>query len=153
LKFIVLAWCPEDDNVTHKYSVEMRRLACDETPFLTIVQLGAITLSWWPDDGNVILIDTYDHDRLARNETSYTSSNPLIILFTLVGPPFLIAKRFISFLGDHWVKHLKCVYIGSYLFPYRNPFGPSSPSSHRMRGNPFLGQYTLKSKEIRKWGV
>jgi hypothetical protein len=27
----------------------------------------------------------------------------------------------------------------------------STPSSHRMRDNPFLGQYTLKSKEIRKW--
>jgi hypothetical protein len=29
--------------------------------------------------------------------------------------------------------------------------GPSTPSSHRMRDNPFLGQYTLKSQEIRKW--
>jgi hypothetical protein len=32
-----------------------------------------------------------------------------------------------------------------------NPFGPSTPSSHRMRDNPLLGQYTLKSQEIRKW--
>ena len=30
--------------------------------------------------------------------------------------------------------------------------GLSTPSSHRMMDNPFLGQYTLKSQEIRKWG-
>jgi hypothetical protein len=40
---------------------------------------------------------------------------------------------------------------GFYLLANMNPFGPSTPSSHRMRDNPFLGQYTLKSQEIRKW--
>jgi hypothetical protein len=40
---------------------------------------------------------------------------------------------------------------GFYLLPNINPSGPSTPSSHRMRENPFLGQYTLKSQEIRKW--
>jgi hypothetical protein len=40
---------------------------------------------------------------------------------------------------------------GFYLLPNINTYGPSSPSSHRMRDNPFLGQYTLKSQEIRKW--
>jgi hypothetical protein len=40
---------------------------------------------------------------------------------------------------------------GFYLLPKINPFGPFVPSSHRMRDNPFLGQYTLKSQEIRKW--
>jgi hypothetical protein len=40
---------------------------------------------------------------------------------------------------------------GFYLLPNDNPSGPLSPSPHRMRDNPFLGQYTLKSKEIRKW--
>jgi hypothetical protein len=40
---------------------------------------------------------------------------------------------------------------GFYLLPNINPFEPSTPYSHRMRDNPFLGQYTLKSQEIRKW--
>jgi hypothetical protein len=40
---------------------------------------------------------------------------------------------------------------GFYLLPNINPSGPSAPSSHRMRNNPFLGQYTLKSQEMRKW--
>jgi hypothetical protein len=40
---------------------------------------------------------------------------------------------------------------GFYLLPNINPSGPSTPSFHRMRDNPFLGQYTLKSQEIRKW--
>jgi hypothetical protein len=69
-----------------------------------------------------------------------------------VGPPFLKDKRFIAFLGDPWAKHLEGSYIGFYLLPNINPSGPSAPSSHRMRDNPFLGQYTLKSQEIRKWG-
>jgi hypothetical protein len=38
-----------------------------------------------------------------------------------------------------------------YLLSNINPSGSSSPSSHRKRDNPFLGQYTLKSQEIRKW--
>jgi hypothetical protein len=40
-----------------------------------------------------------------------------------------------------------------YILPKNNPSRPSSPSSHRISDNPFLGQYTLKSQEIRKWGV
>jgi hypothetical protein len=40
---------------------------------------------------------------------------------------------------------------GFYILPNINPSRPSSPSSHRMRDNPFLGQYTLNSQEIRKW--
>jgi hypothetical protein len=55
-------------------------------------------------------------------------------------------------LGDPWAKHLEGLYIGFYLLPNNNPSGPLAPSSHRMRDNPFLGQYTLKSQEIRKWG-
>jgi hypothetical protein len=69
-----------------------------------------------------------------------------------VGPHFLKDKCFIAFLGDPWEKHLEGLSIGIYLLPNINPFRPSSPSSHRMRDNPFLGQYTLKSQEIRKWG-
>jgi hypothetical protein len=38
-----------------------------------------------------------------------------------------------------------------YLLPNIKPFGPSTPSFHKMRDNPFLGQYTIKSQEIRKW--
>jgi hypothetical protein len=46
LKAIALAWCPDNDNVTHKYLAEMRRLAPYETPFLLAMQLRAITLAW-----------------------------------------------------------------------------------------------------------
>jgi hypothetical protein len=46
LKATTLAWCPDNGNVTHKYLVEMRRLAHDETPFLSTMQLRAITLAW-----------------------------------------------------------------------------------------------------------
>jgi hypothetical protein len=34
LKTTALAWCPDNGSVTHKYLVEMRSLARDETPFL-----------------------------------------------------------------------------------------------------------------------
>jgi hypothetical protein len=153
LKATVLAWCPDNDSVIHKYLAEMRRPARDETPFLSIVQLRDITLAWWPDDGNVIPRDTHDHDRLTLDETSYPPTNPLSILsFILVGPPFLTDKRFIAFLGDPSMKHMEGLYIGFYHLPNNNPFGPSTPSSHRMRENPSLGQYTLKSQDIRKWG-
>jgi hypothetical protein len=40
---------------------------------------------------------------------------------------------------------------GFYLSPNINPSRPSTPSSHRMRDKPFLGQYTLIYQEIRKW--
>ena len=89
LKVTILAWCPNNDSFNHEYFTEMRRLAHDETPFLSIVQLRATTLAWWPDDGSVILLDTHDHDRSARNETSYPSTNPLSILsFYSCGSPF-----------------------------------------------------------------
>jgi hypothetical protein len=154
LKATILAWCLDNDNVIHKYLAEMRRLARDETPFLSFVQLRATTLAWWPYDGNSILLDTHDRDRSSHDETSYYPTNPLGILsFILVGPPFLTYKFFISFLGNPWVKHLEGLYIGFYLLPKNNSSGPSTPSSHRMRENPFLYQYTLKSQEIRKWGV
>jgi hypothetical protein len=55
-------------------------------------------------------------------------------------------------LGDLWEKHIKGSYIRFYVLPNINPSRPSAPSSHRMRENPFLGQYTLKSPEIMKWG-
>jgi hypothetical protein len=100
LKAIVLAWYPNKDNVTHEYFAEMRMLARDETPFLSVVQLRATTLDWWLDDGILIQVDTHDHDRLACDETSYRPSNPLSILsFTLVVPLFLPNKHFIDFFG------------------------------------------------------
>jgi hypothetical protein len=37
LKTTVLAWCPDNDSVTHTYLVEMRRMTRDETPFLSVV--------------------------------------------------------------------------------------------------------------------
>jgi hypothetical protein len=129
-------------------------LARDGTPFLPVVQLRATTLAWCLDDGNVIPLRTHDHDSSSHDKTSYPPTNPLSILsFILVGPHFLTDKFFISFLGNPWAKHLEGLYIGFYILPNNNPFGPSTPSSHIMRDNPFLGHYTLKSQEIRKWGV
>jgi hypothetical protein len=46
LKSMVLAWCRDSKSVTHKYLVEMKRLARDETMFLSTMQLRAITLAW-----------------------------------------------------------------------------------------------------------
>jgi hypothetical protein len=40
---------------------------------------------------------------------------------------------------------------GLYILPNINPSGPSAPSPHRIRDNPFLDQYTLKFMEIKKW--
>jgi hypothetical protein len=154
VKATILMWCLDNYSVTHEYFAEMRRLSHDETPFLSVVQLRATTLAWWLDDGNFIFLDNHDHDRLTYDEISYPPTNLLgIISFILVVPPFLIDECFIYLLGDIWEKHLEGLYIVFYLLPNNNPYGPSSPSSHRMRDNPFLGQYTLKSQEIRKWGV
>jgi hypothetical protein len=79
LKATVLVWCPDNDNVTHNDLVEMRRLACDETPFLSSMQLRTIKLAWLQDYGNVIPLDIHDHDRPARDETSYPLTNPISI--------------------------------------------------------------------------
>jgi hypothetical protein len=46
LKVTALAWYPDNGSVTHKHLVEMRRLAPDETPFLSAMQLRAITPDW-----------------------------------------------------------------------------------------------------------
>jgi hypothetical protein len=46
LKATILAWCPDNDIVIHKYLMEMRRITHDETPFLSVVQLRATTLAW-----------------------------------------------------------------------------------------------------------
>jgi hypothetical protein len=75
-----MEWCPDNENVTHKYLVEMRRMDRDETPFLSVVQLRATILAWWLDDGNVISLDIDDCDRLAHDETSFPPTNPLGIL-------------------------------------------------------------------------
>jgi hypothetical protein len=45
LKAIALVWCPDNGNVTHKHLVEMRRLARDENPILSAMELRAITLA------------------------------------------------------------------------------------------------------------
>jgi hypothetical protein len=132
----------------------MRRLDCDETPFLSLVELRSTTLAWWLNDGNVIPLDTHDHDNSTRDKTSYPPTNTLRILsFILVGPPFLTDKCFIAFSGGPWVKNMEGLYIGIYIFSDNNPSEPSNPSPHRMRDNPFLGKCTLKSQEIRKWGI
>ena len=46
LRVIALAWCPDNDSVTHRHLVEMRRLARDETPFLYAMQLRVTALVW-----------------------------------------------------------------------------------------------------------
>jgi hypothetical protein len=76
----------------------MRRLARDETPFLSVVQLRATTLAWWPDDGNFIPLDTHDHDRSTHDETSYPPTNPLSILFLFLWVP-LFLQISVSFLS------------------------------------------------------
>jgi hypothetical protein len=133
----------------------MRRLARDETPFLSVVQLRATTLAWWPDDGNVIPPDTYDHDRSARDETSYPPTQPLSILsFISCGCPFPYKEAFHCFLGGSLGEASgRFIYRLLSLLANNNPSRLSTPSSHRIRDNPFLGQYTLKSQETRKWGV
>jgi len=67
----------------------------------------------------------------------------LQLAYYIVGPFY--SNISVSFLS--WVKHLE----GFYLLPNTNHSGTLVPSFHRMRENPYLGQYTLKSKEIRKW--
>jgi hypothetical protein len=49
-KTLVRGHCPSmatnGDNVTHKHFTEMRRLARDETPFLSAMLPRATTLAW-----------------------------------------------------------------------------------------------------------
>jgi hypothetical protein len=80
LKATALVLCLDNGNVIHKYLLEMRRLAHDDTPFLSTMQLRSITLAWWPDDVNFIPLDIHGHDRPTRDETSYPPTNLLIIL-------------------------------------------------------------------------
>jgi hypothetical protein len=78
--------------------VEIRRLARDETCFLSVVKLKTTTLAWWPNDGSVIPLDIHDHDRLAPDETSYTPTNPLSIIL-LFWVPLFLQIRISCFLG------------------------------------------------------
>ena len=89
LKVFSLAWWSDNGNVTHKHLVEMWRMVCDETTFLSAIQLRAITPVWWPDDGNSIILDIHGCDRSAHDETSYPSTNLLSILYYIVGPLYL----------------------------------------------------------------
>jgi hypothetical protein len=77
----------------------MRRLASDENPFLSLMQLRAITMVWRLADGNVIPLDIHGCDRSTRDETSYPSTNLLRILYYIVGP--LYSKISVSLLS--WV--------------------------------------------------
>jgi hypothetical protein len=106
------------DCVIHKYLMEMRRLAHDETPFPLVMQLKATTLAWRSNDGNVIPLNTYDHDRSVCDETSYPPTNTLSIHYhSFCGSPISYRETFHCFLGDPWVKHLKGFMIRFYLFP------------------------------------
>jgi hypothetical protein len=110
-------------NVTQKHLVETRRLAHDETPFLSAMQLRVITLVWRLGDGNVIPLDIHGRDRSARDEASYPSINLLSILYHIVGSPLLKYKRFIAFLGDPWVKHLEGLNKAFIFYPTSTPLG------------------------------
>jgi hypothetical protein len=69
------------------------------------------------------------------------------------GSPFSYKEAFHFFLGGSLGEaYGRFIYIGFYILPNNNPSGSSTPSSHRMRDNPFLGQYTLKSQEIKTNG-
>jgi hypothetical protein len=99
---------------------------------------------------NVTPLDTHGRDRSALDETSYPSTNLLSILYYLVGP--LYSKISVSLLS--WVipgRSIWKVYTRLLSFTQHKPFWAFSPFSHRMRDNPFLGQYTLKFQEMRKW--
>ena len=104
----------------------MRRLARDETPFLSTMQLRAITLVWRLDDGNVLPLDIHGHDRSARDETSYPSNNLLNILYYIVGP--LYSKISVSLLS--WVIPVRSiwkVYTRLLSFTQHQPLWAFSP--------------------------
>jgi hypothetical protein len=54
-------------------------------------------------------------------------------------------------LGDPWAKHLEGSYKAFIFYPTSIPLGLQPLLPIEYRDNPFSGQYTLKSKEIRKW--
>jgi hypothetical protein len=68
-----------------------------------------------------------------------------------MGPLSFKDKRFIAFLGDPWAKHLEGSYMAFIFYPTPNLLGLYPLLPIELRDNPFLGQYTLKSQEIRKW--
>ena len=88
----------------------MRRLACDETPFLSAMQLRVTALFWWKDDDNIISLDIHGRDRPAHDETFYPSTNLSSISLLYCGSPLFKDKHLIAFLGDPWVKHLEGLY-------------------------------------------
>jgi hypothetical protein len=103
--------------------MEMRRLAHDETPFLSAMQMRAIALVWRPNDDNVIPLDIHGRDRSARDETSYPSINLSSISLLYCGSPLFKDKHFIVFLGDPWEKHLEGLYKAFIFYPTLTPLG------------------------------
>ena len=138
LKVIILSWWPDNDNVTHKHLVEMIRLICDETPFLSAMQLRSITLVWWPDDGNFISLDIHGCDKSAHDETSYPSTNLLRILSYILGP--LYSK--ISVLLLSWMipgQIISKVYIRILYFTQHQPLWDFIPFFPSNEGEPLIG--------------
>jgi hypothetical protein len=103
--------------------MEMRRLARDETSFVSTMQLRVTALVWWPDDDNVIPVDIHGRDRSVRDETSYPSTNVLSISLLYCGSPLFKDKCFIFFLGDPWAKHLEGLYKDLIFYPTPTPMG------------------------------
>jgi hypothetical protein len=74
-KRIVAGHCPgvvtSGYNLIHKHFTEMRRLACDETPFSWLCHLEP--LPWFSDqmDGSVIPLHAHGANRPTHDETSY----------------------------------------------------------------------------------
>jgi hypothetical protein len=60
------------DNVTHKHFTKMRRLTCDETPFLLDMSPRDTTLVHGDQlNGSVILLHAHGPNRLSHDETPY----------------------------------------------------------------------------------
>jgi hypothetical protein len=101
--------------------MKMTRLAHDETPFLSAMQLRVTALAWWPDDDDVISLYIHGHDRSARDETSYPSTHVSSKSLLYYGSPLFKDKRFIAFLGDPWTKHLEGLYMYFIFYPKPTP--------------------------------
>jgi hypothetical protein len=108
------------DNVTHKLFMEMRRLACDETPFLLV--MPPKPLPWFGDqiDGSVIPLHVHGHNRPTRDETSHPPTKTLSFYLSY-GFPFLTEKPFIAFSG---IPGRSISRVSFWLFNLANYFYP-----------------------------
>jgi hypothetical protein len=69
--------------------------------------------------------------------------NLLLQVFDFLGEVFHCSQDLFGRASGRFISRILSFSI--YL-----PSGPSTPSSHEMRDNPFLGQYTQKSQKVRR---